>query len=49
MFNRFVQRTLSLSLSAVFTLAMLGGIDHLARSDAPASGMASHALGTPRA
>jgi len=49
MFNRIVQRALSLFLSAMFTVAMLGGIDHLAIPDAPAAGMADHAVNTPRA
>jgi hypothetical protein len=34
--QRFIQRTLSLSLSLVLTLGMLGSIDHLAQPDAGA-------------
>ena len=33
MFHRLFPRALSLALSAVLTLGMLGGIDHLAQPD----------------
>lgn len=47
--NRFVQRTLSLALSALLTVAMLGSIDFLAVVDTSATGMASQVVSTPRA
>jgi hypothetical protein len=31
----FIQRTISLSLAAVLTVAMLGGIDHLSQQSQP--------------
>jgi len=49
MTHRFVQRTLSLALSVLFTVAVLGSIDFLAAVDTPAAGMASHTVSTPRA
>lgn len=38
MLQRLIARTVSLCLSALLTLAMLGGIDHLSQRDDTAAG-----------
>ena len=42
MFHRLFPRALSLALSAVLTLGMLGGIDHLAQPDEGDAQWAQH-------
>jgi hypothetical protein len=42
MSQSLIQRSVALCLSAVLTLAMLGGIDHLAAQPDAASGWAQH-------
>lgn len=49
MMNRLVQRTLSLSLAAILTLGMLGGIDQLTVNETPAAGWAAQQTSTTRA
>ena len=49
MINRLIQRTVSLSLSAVLTVALLGGIERMTVLGTPAAGMASQLASTPRA
>ncbi len=45
----FFQRTVSLSLSAFFTVVMLAGISVLADTQAPAAQMVDHSTTAPRA
>lgn len=49
MINRLVQRTLSLSFSAVLTVALLGGIEKMTALDLPAQELAGQHTSTPRA
>lgn len=49
MISRFVQRTVSLALSALLTVALLGGIDQMTVLDPPATDMASKTAAQPRA
>ena len=42
MFHRLFHRALSLALSAVLTLGMLGSIDHLAQPDEGGAQWAQH-------
>ena len=49
MTQRLIARTVSMSLSALITLGMLGGIDHLAQPDAAAAGPQWAQAAAPRA
>ena len=49
MLHRLVHRSVSFGLSAVLTLSMLGGIDHLAQRDEPPAGWAKAVAAATRA